>query len=342
MIEIFSTDRDDVIGSAVAVGRTNYRYALEQLFPLLDRFGEQRKLQSKGFYARLKSDILTGCVMPPITVAFVDAQAAKLTDPGEIQVFVQKNIGEGYILDGMQRLNTLHDAANEEGFTDDRSIFVNVIVAEKYDLLLYRMITLNNGQKPMTARHQIEMLTGGAIDLSAAIFPIITEKETEKTKTNGAFRKSDIVEAYTAYLTNNVNNQNKKIIESKLNEILVGRVMESNISDEAVTFSEILQQVSRLSENSDVKTWLRLSNNLIGFAVGAKHSLLIIQGISSDDFAQVTSKFDEAFDAINQSKVNVGKVRRELSSFYISEIEEFFNASVDQIESAFFEKTMSE
>jgi hypothetical protein len=342
VIEIFSTDRDEVIGSAVALGRTDYRYALDQLFPLLDRFGEQRKLQSKSFYARLKSDILTGCVMPPITVAFVDAHAAKLSDPSEVQKFVQEKIEEGYILDGMQRLNTLHDAANEVGFNDERPIFVNVIVAEKYDLLLYRMITLNNGQKPMTARHQIEMLTGGAIDLSAANFPIVTEKETEKTKSNGSFRKSDIAEAYTAYLTDNVNNQNKKIIESKLNEILVGRVMESNISDETVTFSEILKEVGRLSENSDVKTWLRLGNNLIGFSVGAKRSLRKIQGITPDDFAQVTSKFDDAFDAINPSKVNVGKIRRELSSFYIAKIEEYFDAPVDSIEAAFFEKTMSE
>lgn len=342
MIEIFSVDKDEVIGSAVALGRTSYNFALDQLFPLLDRFGEQRKLQSKTFYSRLKSDILAGCIMPPITLAFVDVPASKLNDTAAVQEFIQENIETGYILDGMQRLNTLKDASEEDSFEGTRPIFVNVIVAEKYDLLLYRMITLNNGQKPMTARHQIEMLTGPAIDLSAADFPIVTEKETEKGRTTGAFRKSDIVEAYTAYLTNNVNNQNKKIIESKLNEILVGRVMESNISEEQVTFSDILREVGRLSENDGVKTWLKLGNNLIGFSVGAKRSLQRLQAMDPDEFAQAIVKFDTAFDAINPSKVNVGKVRRELSSFFISGIGDFAEASVDDIEAAFFEQTMSE
>jgi len=72
MIEIFSTDKDEVIRSLVATGRVKYEFALENLLPLLDRFGEQRKKQSRSFYTRLKADIITGCIMPPITLAFVN------------------------------------------------------------------------------------------------------------------------------------------------------------------------------------------------------------------------------------------------------------------------------
>jgi len=342
VIEVFSTDRDKVINSIVAIGKANYRYALDELYPLLNRFGEQRKLQSKGFYARLKSDILSGCIMPPITLAFVSDSSTNDLNAAQAQKFINENIKDGYILDGMQRLNTLHDASEDLDFDDSRPIHINVIVAKKYDLLLYRMITLNNGQKPMTARHQIEMLTGGAIDLSAANFPVVTEKETENSKVAGAFKKSDIVEAYTAYLTNNVNNQNKKIIESKLNDILVGRVMESSLTDEDVSFSAILAEVGRLAKHDDVRTWLRLGNNLIGFTVGAKQSLVALQKIEPNDFARIISKFDQAFDAINPSKVNVGKIRRELSNFFVSRIDTYAEAPLGEIESAFFEQTMSE
>ncbi|MCF2904634.1 hypothetical protein L0666_06525 [Octadecabacter sp. CECT 8868] len=342
MIEVFSTDRDNVINSIVAIGKANYSFALDELYPLLNRFGEQRKLQSKGFYSRLKSDILSGCIMPPITLAFVSQDSTKDLSTSQAQKFINENIKEGYILDGMQRLNTLHDASEDLSFDVNRPIHINVIIAKKYDLLLYRMITLNNGQKPMTARHQIEMLTGGAIDISGVNFPILTEKETENIKVSGAFKKSDIIEAYTAYLTNNVNNQNKKIIESKLNDILVGRVMESSLTDEDVSFSAILEEVGRLSTQAEVRTWLRLGNNLIGFTVGAKQSLAALRNIEPDDFAQVIAKFDQAFDAINPSKVNVGKIRRELSYFFVSSIDTYAEASVGEIEAAFFEQTISE
>ena len=231
MITIHSVSRDEVIKSCVALAQTDYDFALDNLYPLLDRFGEQRKTQSKKFYARLRKDIVEGCIMPPITLAFVDESISSKTSEAEVSAFINKNIAEGYILDGMQRLNTLQDAATDRRFKRDRVLHINVIVAERYDLLLYRMITLNNGQKPMTARHQIEMLTKGAVDISGLKMQIVTEKETDGTKIHGAFKKSDIVEAYTAFLTGSVNNQNSKIIESKLDEIIVGKVMDSNLGD---------------------------------------------------------------------------------------------------------------
>lgn len=260
----------------------------------------------------------------------------------EIEEYINGNIEDGYILDGMQRLNTLHEASQNEGFRETRPLHVNIIISEKYDLLLYRMITLNNGQKPMTARHQIEMLTKGAIDLSNFGIPVVTEKETEGTKFPGAFRMSDIVEAYTAYLTNNVNNQNKRIIEAKLDEILVGRVMDSDITEARVSFADILGEVERASVTLAAKNFFRQANNLIGFTVGARSSMDAIRLLSPNDFSEQVDKFERAFDAINPSKVNVGKFRRELASFFFENIEDFRNKDVSEIEIEFFEKTMPE
>ena len=91
MIEVFSTDRDNVINSIVAIGKANYEFALVELYPLLNRFGEQRKLQSKGFYARLKADILSGCIMPPITLAFVSEDSGSNLSSHEAQAFINNN-----------------------------------------------------------------------------------------------------------------------------------------------------------------------------------------------------------------------------------------------------------
>ena len=69
---IFDKTKDGVIDSVVATGKTTYRYAIDSLYPLIDRFSAQRKTQDKKFYARLERDILDKCLMPPLTIAFVE------------------------------------------------------------------------------------------------------------------------------------------------------------------------------------------------------------------------------------------------------------------------------
>ena len=71
VMEIFSVDRDGVVNATVSLGKTNYRYALDSILPLIDRFSEQRDVQNPKFYERLRRDILRRCLIPPITLAFI-------------------------------------------------------------------------------------------------------------------------------------------------------------------------------------------------------------------------------------------------------------------------------
>lgn len=341
MIELFSASHDAVIKSAVGQARTNYRFALDQVFPLIDKFQEQRKVQRRKFYERLRGDILKGCQMPPITLAFVHESMAKSLDLSALSKFINDNIEQGYVLDGMQRLNTLNDASSEEVFDENISLPVNVIIAERYDLLLYRMITLNNGQKPMTARHQIEMLTKGMLDIGDIGISVFSEKETESTKPPpGSFRRSDIAEAYTAFLTDSVHNQNARIIESKLDEILVGKVMDSDITESDIEFHDILGLVAKFSSDAQGRDWLRLGNNLIGFTVGAKRSFDLLSTFDTEKFSLLVGLFDEAFSAINVSKVNVGKTRRELARDFFERLQQYSDWDVDEVTEAFHEATL--
>jgi len=309
----------------------------------VNRFEEQRKLQRPRFYERLKKDILSGCIMPAITLAFVDEQMSSETDLGGIAAFIEGNIGDGYVLDGMQRLNTLSSASDQVEFDPDRPIFVNVIIAEKYDLLLYRMMTLNNGQKPMSVRHQVEMLTGNLIKSmrqgNLQNIEILTEKETEQSTRKGSFRMVDIASGYLAFLTDTPHNQNSRFIEEKLDEILVGKIMESGITEETVSYSDILGQVDRVSAHTTVRDWLRNENNLIGFTLGAKRSFQAVSDIGPAELALGISTFEASFQAINPSKVNVGKFRRELTHFFIQNIATLHDAPEYQLTDRFFELT---
>jgi hypothetical protein len=71
-IKTYSFYHDEVIESRVVIGETTYGYAIDKIYPLLDRFNSQRKLIDIKFYERLERDLLTGCIMPPITIAFVN------------------------------------------------------------------------------------------------------------------------------------------------------------------------------------------------------------------------------------------------------------------------------
>lgn len=342
-IKLHHATKDQVIRSAVALGSTDYAFAIESLTPLIGRFDEQRKKQNAKFYHRLKEDIISGCVMPPITLAFVSPDLSASTSIDDIEEFVNNHIQDGYILDGMQRLNTLLAAAEEDGFDSTRPIYINVIVAEKYDFLLYRMITLNNGQKPMTPRHQIEILARNLLESNKfENITVQTEKDTESGLIHGAFKLADVAAAYTAYLTDNPNNQNTKIIDEKMNEILVGRVMSSDLKTAKAEFSQVLLLVDRYCENEIVKKWLKIQNNLIGFTLGAKVSFDQIAAVDAGEIEWQIKKFEYAFDVINPSKVNVGRYRRELSQKFFSDFGKTSAMESEDVAEMFVDLTTSD
>lgn len=317
-IDIFSADHDEVIDSYVAMGKTNYKEALNKLYPLINRFDAQRKLQDKKFYKRLQRDLVEGCIMPPITIAFIDKSGSDLSKTSAFEAFVNKNIDKGYILDGMQRLNTLKSASEDENFDQDRVAYVNVIVAENQDKLLYRMITLNNGQKPMTPRHQIEILTSEMFNFSELQnISVQTEKERAKRVIRGSFNLGDISRGYLAFLTGNVNNENDKIIDEKMDEIIVSRVLDTRESNRNLKFEEVIELIDSLSADTSCKNWFKVNNNLIGFCVGIKTSFNDLVAVDAKTFAASIELFEEGFDAINASKVNLGKYRRQLSCEFI-------------------------
>ena len=328
-MKIYNEYEDLVIKSKVLLADISYKNALLHLYPLVDKFEAQRKMLDTKFYRRLERDILQGCMMPPITIAFVKTDS-NLED--ELSEYVKSNISEAYILDGIQRLNTLKRASQNKDFDENRRLFLNIILSPSKDMLLYRMITLNNGQKPMTPRHQIEILTRELFDFSSLDMNVQSEKERSEKIVRGAFNLGDISRGYLAFLTSNVHNENNKIIGEKMDQILVSRILDSDITDSSIEFQDVLDEIDRLSCNhEDNKKWLKTSNNLIGFCVGVKKSLGSIRNTTQDEFSIECKKFEEAFKAINPSKVNLGKYRRELSEYFIENLSDLKQMDSDQL-----------
>jgi hypothetical protein len=322
-IQVFSIDKDLVINSQFVTAKTDYNYAIENLVPLIDKLDIQRKIQDSKFYKRLEKDLVKGCIMPPLTLAFIvtDTTFKGITDA---QKYINEYIKDAFVLDGIQRLNTIQRTEKSiTSFDRTRPIFLNILFCNSMDNLLYRMITLNNGQKPMTARHQIEILASNVYDFNNLNVDVQTEKERKKKIIRGAFNKADVIKAYIAFLSNSVNIDNQRIIEEKLDQLIAEKILDSNITEDNLEFSDIVSYVDSLCEEPELLHWFKVNNNLIGFSVGIRNSFGQIKNTKKEDFAASVQTFEKAFSGFDVSKVRLGLQRRKLVEHFISNYSKF-------------------
>lgn len=181
------------------------------------------------------------------------------------------------------------------------------------------MITLNNGQKPMSPRHQIEVLLRNVYDFDELPIELKTEKESNRKKLNGSFKKEDIIKSYLAFCSNSVNIDNQKIIESKMDELVTEKIIDSDIPDKNFQFMDIIEKISGLIQDKELLEWFQLGNNLIGFfsGISSKMSFYSIKDDSINDFKKVITNFEKAFKSLNVSKIKTGMARRKCVEYII-------------------------
>lgn len=330
-IKIFSVDNDNVVEAQVATGRTTYKYALDHLIPLISRLEIQRRIQNPRFYDRLKSDIQSGCLMPPITIAFVQEKKQKISTVKDFENFVSINIKQGFVLDGIQRLFTLQRAFDDGAdFPLKQSLFVNILVCSSMDNLLYRMITLNNGQRPMTTRHQIELLTTNLFDFSVDGLALATEKQGIR-RAHGIFPQSDFVLGYMAFLSDSTNIDSQKLIQEKLDDLLADKILEHEPSKDQIQFTDVINLITKLIESPKLEKWFRVNNNLIGFCAGIRGGYKTISRLSINSAEEFVDNVEEAFKAFDVSKIKLGRARRNAVAHVIKHADKSVTASVATI-----------
>lgn len=267
--------------------------------------------------------------MPPITIAFVEKEK-KIDDPNK---YVNSKISEGYILDGLQRLNALKTICNDENFPKKKFMYLNIIISETQDKLLYRMITLNNGQKPMTPRHQIEILSRSFFNFDDLKNVVVKSEQAVLNSKKISFTWASLTKSYLAFLTNNVNNENSKIISEEMDKLIVNRIMERGVPDEKNTFYEIIKSVDSKCDREYIYEWFRNENNLIGFVAGIENNLNLFDELSSENFENNIYLFESGFKILNVSKIKVGQTRRELVQAYFKNFDTLKDVSEDDLKS---------
>lgn len=330
-IKIYDTIYDNVINSYYLTIGVTYKYAIENFVPLINKLDFQRNPLRKSFYQRLEKDILSGCVMPNITLAIKDDMMKENIEYVN-EDYIRSNIDKAFVLDGIQRLNTMQRVSSENGFPEDRTLYCNILICNSMDKLLYRMITLNNGQKPMTARHQIEILAKNIFDFDSLPILAITEKDgRNKKKNDESMSKEILIKGYLAYISNSVNIDNQKIIESKMNELIADQIMDSNIPQKEGEFKDVIEYINNALDNEKLCTWFKVPNNFIGFCAAMNKAYGTIRMVELQKLEEGIELFEEAFSALDVSKIKLGMARRRLVQKYFEKYDALSDSSVGQL-----------
>lgn len=322
-IRLYDIQYDNVIKSFYLTAGVDYEYALEKLVPLINKLEFQRNTLRASFYKRLEEDIQAGCIMPNITIAIkadnVMPQREEITEE-----YINANMNNAFVLDGIQRLNTLN-RITKSNLDENRMLYCNILISDSMDRLLYRMITLNNGQKPMSARHQIEILAGNIFDFESLPILNITEKEKKSKKKNGedTMNKESLIKGYLAYISNSVNIDNQKIIEEKMNELIADKILNSNIAYKNGEFQDVMSYISNILTNEYLNNWFKVVNNFIGFSAAMNTAFVQIEELGEQELQDYIELFEEVFAAIDVSKIKLGMARRRMVKFYFENFSKF-------------------
>jgi hypothetical protein len=180
-------------------------------------------IKGQRSYQTLRADLKRGCILPPIVLAssrlllpdiFQQFDAAAEVAWSEEDIEILRGILDAirphqvYIIDGLQRTNALRESYHEIENQDDkdrfmrRSLRLEIWLNIPFKALAYRMLLLNAGQRPMSMKHQIEILSLSLKDDLSNIhgIEIITGIERRRRVAPGQFQLQVIASAFQAWL----------------------------------------------------------------------------------------------------------------------------------------------
>lgn len=170
-----------------------------------NEYQRRRVKNSSSIYGLLKEDLVKGCVIPPIVLAYSDNLS---TD--NIEEALKKAEDKLVILDGLQRSYTIKEivdsCANGEYGELTKNPLGNKIRVEVYVGInrlgvLYRMLTLNTGQTQMSARHQIEIIYSDyRKNCRVKGVTLISEADDKIPNGLGQYKFRDVVDGFTSYM----------------------------------------------------------------------------------------------------------------------------------------------
>ena len=212
-----------------------------------ENFAIQRRRENHRAYGRLRDDIKDGALLPSITLAvkpeYVHGVLPMMDNTAQLEEELS-SVGRADILDGLQRTFIMKDLESEgHEFVPGQTVLLEFWIEVDIQKLIYRIIVLNAGQKPMSIRHQIELLFMSLRTTIEGRIPelqIYTERDSTRRRRSRKFPLSFIVSGYQAFMTGSAELQKDNLIANKMQADSVLDASESEISEKFEQFIRYL------------------------------------------------------------------------------------------------------
>ncbi len=226
-----------------------------------NEFQRRRVSNSKTVYSLLKTDALQGCVIPPIVLALTSPKPSTLTKEN-IHSTLAENVEHLMILDGLQRTHSLIDIEDDlikKGDENERTRYRNISLRCEIYLglnrigILYRMLTLNTGQTPMSLRQQIEMLYTDYAKEEIDGIVLAREVDGTKAKSLNTFNFKEVIEGFNCYLERNeLPLERADLLENikSLEKLSQENSSKDLFRDYIISFNQFVVKVSELTSDS--------------------------------------------------------------------------------------------
>lgn len=222
-----------------------------------DKFSIQRKRENHPGYQRMRNDITAGALLPTITLAArpdIASELKMLCQAGRLDDFIERVSVPGTmnILDGLQRTYILSDLmASGHEFIEGQSVHVEIRLEENIKHLIYRIIVLNAGQKPMTMRHQVEILFSAfkvSLENEIAGLELFQENNPARRTRSRKYALERMATAYHAFLLKSPEVEKQNIVAQKISEDAVLSQDEDSLGGEFDGFKRYLNIFVRLDD----------------------------------------------------------------------------------------------
>ncbi|MGW9330246.1 hypothetical protein [Bosea sp. NPDC055594] len=346
---------DRRISGFCVTARADYEWFLRAAEDSLENLEIQRKIISgTKAYATLRADIRRGCVLPPLVLAannvtlpvgldrlrtvWSQREEQSLLESLTAQLNGLKST-DVQIIDGLQRTNALLEIRSglkpeELDEFNARHLRFEIWLNLPFQAIAYRMLLLNAGQKPMSMKHQIEILSRGLKEDLSGIprMEIISSKDNRRRVSAGQFHLAKIAQMFQAWLQGS---PNIDIANSVMEELLadsaistLGLYSASEQTHNIDTFKNLMEWTveadhflaSAVPPIPDALQFFGNDTVLLGIAAAVGRATdvnavellrTVIQGDPHED-PLGTQMFARIRTGINPSKRNVGAATREL------------------------------
>ncbi len=349
MFKAIGIDFDGRLNSWCITSQCTYAWFLNAVSGTEENLEIQRAvIKGRKAYATLREDLKRGCVLPPIVLAEAGGNVSGQVDGvpksiGQLSDELRTISGDSvYIIDGLQRTNAIRQTVAElEG--DDRELFlsrklrIEIWLGATFGAIAYRMLLLNAGQRPMSMKHQIEVLSSRLRHALTDVpgIEIFTVGDVRRRTRPGQYQLAKLSQGFQAWLQGQPNVDVRNIVMEELLaegavETLGSSVGGPGTSDEGSGFKRLIAWVVDMDRLLGVDYLHFFGNETVlqGFAAAVggseRHQKISERVWPALDVLLVEAKAGAAADVLavdafsslrtgfDVSKINVGSATREL------------------------------